>query len=509
MTVPTVPPARAASSGLEVLSLSDAPRDDAGRIDLDRLRAALSPAEVLLSAEGTGWTCLLPRTLSPDLARVVDDGRRVRVRDVDGRWHDAGDDPFAAIDEVAERHGITPDAPVDAGTAAAMLPACTGGLVGALAYELGRPRRADTAGDRSTQRLWLRLAGIVVAVDPLRQDALLLVRPRLLAGDPASEVAALRARIAAAPRPAATGARPNAATPRVTSSLPRERHLAAIARALEAIAAGDVYQVNITQRLSGQWDGDVEALFAALVTESPASHAALLPEIGIASVSPETFLAVAGRMVTTRPIKGTRPRAGDPVLDAALADDLATSPKDRAENVMVVDLERNDLGRVCRPGSVRVEELTRVEAHPTVWHLVSTVTGELSDGVGYGGLLAATFPCGSITGAPKVAAMRLIEALEPVPRGWYCGAIGALSPGAASLSVAIRTATLWPDGTVDYGAGGGIVADSDPAAEVAETLDKAVPFLRALGASAARGRDAGAIVRPPRAPAPPAPTAVR
>jgi para-aminobenzoate synthetase component I len=149
---------------------------------------------------------------------------------------------------------------------------------------------------------------------------------------------------------------------------------------------------------------------------------------------------------------------------------------------MIVDLERNDLGRVCVPGTVRVPQLSVVEAHPTVWHLVSEVVGRLRPEVGYGQLLAATFPCGSITGAPKVRAMEVIEELEPVRRGWYCGAIGFLSPGAASLSVAIRTATRHADGTVDHGAGGGIVADSDPEAEHRESLDKAAAFLAAVGA---------------------------
>ncbi|MEX0705689.1 MAG: anthranilate synthase component I family protein, partial [Nitriliruptoraceae bacterium] len=260
-------------------------------------------------------------------------------------------------------------------------------------------------------------------------------------------------------------------------------YLDAVMRTLEHIAAGDVFQVNLTQRLTAPWAGDVVDLYRALVTESPAPLGACLPTLGIASISPETFLHVAEGQVETRPIKGTRPRVNDPHLDAALADDLATSPKDRAENVMVVDMERNDLGRVCRPGTVQVPQLCTVEAHPTVWHLVSSVSGELADGVGYGALLRATYPCGSITGAPKVAAMRLIDTIEPVTRGWYCGAIGYLSDGHASLSVAIRTATLRDDGTADYGAGGGVVADSDPAAEYAEMLDKAAAFLRAVSAT--------------------------
>ncbi|MEX2504012.1 MAG: anthranilate synthase component I family protein, partial [Egicoccus sp.] len=269
--------------------------------------------------------------------------------------------------------------------------------------------------------------------------------------------------------------------PALRTSLDHDRHLARVADVLERIAAGDVFQVNLTQRLTSHWEHDAAALYRALRRESPATFGAVLPAIGVASVSPETFLAVAGRQVTTRPIKGTRPRHPAPDLDAALADDLSTSAKDRAENVMVVDLERNDLGRVCRSGSVRVPELAAVEAHPTVWHLVSTVTGELRPEVGYGELLRATFPCGSITGAPKIAAMQIIERLETVRRGWYCGAVGFLSPGAASLSVAIRTATLQADGTVDYGAGGGIVADSDPADERRESFDKAAAFLRAVG----------------------------
>ncbi len=146
-------------------------------------------------------------------------------------------------------------------------------------------------------------------------------------------------------------------------------------------------------------------------------------------------------------------------------------------------MERNDLGRVCRPGSVRTRDLLQAEAHPTVWQLVSTVEGELADGVGWGGLLAATFPSGSVTGTPKVRAMQVIEELEPVRRSWYCGSLGWLGPGAASLSVAIRTAVLY-DGTVDYAAGGGIVADSEPDLEIAESWAKAAAFLTAVGAPA-------------------------
>jgi para-aminobenzoate synthetase component 1 len=470
-------------ANLLVRDVERLPRERDGRIDVARTHAALAPADLLESAPSAGWTYVVPDLGAaghPDLLRLVDDGATTHADHADGRREELGTDPLHALDVVSERHGVHPDAVRPAG-----LPALTGGLVGAFAYDLARriARLPSVArSDRELPLLALRLVGLVVAIDADRTRALVVVRPGLVVGDPASALRLVLDRLAAG-----VGLAPATPPPpvpaAVTTSLPRERHLAAIEEVLERIAAGDCYQVNLAQRLTGHWRGDLVALGRALVAESPASHAALLPGLGIASISPESFLEVDGRHVTTRPIKGTRPRARDGELDAALADDLATSVKDRAENVMVVDLERNDLGRVCRPGSVVVDELARVEEHPTVWHLVSTVRGELADGVGWGRLFAATFPSGSITGAPKLAAMRIIEELEPVRRGWYCGAIGFLAPGAARLSVAIRTATLQRDGTVDYGAGGGIVADSDPDAEVAESLDKAAAFLRAIAAT--------------------------
>ncbi|MEY3020785.1 MAG: hypothetical protein RLZZ272_1769 [Actinomycetota bacterium] len=491
---------RAPDTGPVHVEVPRIPRDPDGRIDVARLRALLQPADVLESAPGTGWTYLVPdlgRHGHPDRLRMVDDGRSTRVHHADGAVEDLGTDPFRAIDALAHRLGIGPGPGPASGA-----PAFGGGLVGAFAYDLahrsvGLPAPVADGHDRPS--LALRLVGLVVAVDPGRERAHLVLHPGLLTGDAAIARRTMLERLAwaeasAGPLAPERRVRPGPAR----TSLPPAQHRAAIASILEHIAAGDCYQVNLTQRLSGSWPGDVLALADALIAASPASHAALLPGLGIASISPETFLEVDGRTVRTRPIKGTRPRSTDAELDAALADDLATSAKDRAENVMIVDLERNDLGRVCRPGSVHVEELARLEAHPTVWHLASTVRGELRPDVGWGGLLAATFPSGSITGAPKRAAMRLIDRLEPVPRGWYCGALGFLAPGAARLSVAIRTATLHPDGTVEYGAGGGIVADSDPDAEVAESLDKAAAFLRVLGATHVATDTADAAGRRPR-----------
>jgi para-aminobenzoate synthetase component I len=463
-----------ATAGLEVRPLPRVPRDGRGLIDLDALTTALAPADLLETAlDRDGWSYVVPT----GAGRLLDDGRRTRLQHEDGRVLDLGPDPFAALDAWCAGHGITPHAPTDPD-----LPPFTGGLVGAFAYDLAlRVERLPTlaAADRRQPHLSLVVAELVVAIAPGRERALLLVRPMV------TPPAALAARLEEVERRIATwrGPLPPPPTPGsrpVTSSFTRPAYLDAVERVLEHIAAGDCFQVNLTQRLTARWDGATSDLYRRLRAASPAPYGALLTALGVASVSPETFLAVTGDAVTVRPIKGTRPRDLDPDLDAAHADDLATSAKDRAENVMIVDLERNDLGRVCVPGSVRVPRLCAVEAHPTVWHLVSDVVGRLRDGLGYGGLLRATFPCGSITGAPKVRAMEVIEALEPVRRGWYCGAIGFLAPGAASLSVAIRTATRHGDGTVDHGAGGGIVADSDPAAEHAESLDKAAAFLRAV-----------------------------
>lgn len=465
----------------EVRELTDVPRLADGRIDLDGIVESLSQSDVLETADGCGWSYVVPHAG----AELRDTKGVSAVHTVDGDVVTLGNDPFRAIDDVADELGISPHT-----TPEPTLPPFTGGLVGAFAYDLGRC--VDALGSRTTARnerhMRLRTADTIVAVDPSRTTAHVLARPSSFAPlNPRQRVrsvdVALRRAVSGGAERVTTrrGGHPRTAAQAVITSLPGAAYRAAVRRVLAAIAAGDVFQVNLAQQLCGQWDADTFALYRALRAESRAAFGASLPGVGIASISPETFLRVAAGSVDTRPIKGTRRRDADPALDAALADDLATSQKDRAENIMVVDMERNDLGRVCRPGSITVPELTRVEAHPTVWHLVSTVRGQLRGDVGYGDLLRATFPCGSITGAPKIAAMRMIDELEPVRRGWYCGGIGFLGTGTASLSVAIRTAVLGSDGTVTYGAGSGIVADSDPYAEHLESLDKAAAFLRAIG----------------------------
>jgi len=269
------------------------------------------------------------------------------------------------------------------------------------------------------------------------------------------------------------------------SSFSKPDYIQAVERVKEHIAAGDVYQVNLSQRFSVRMEMDPWELYLLLRERNPAPYAAYINagDFQIISSSPECFLTFdpISRVVTTRPIKGTRPRSADPAEDRRLAQELESSAKDMAENIMIVDLERNDLGRVCEFGSVSVPELAMIESYPTVHHLVSTVTGRLRDDRDAVDLLTATFPGGSITGAPKIRVMEIIAELEPVRRGVYTGSIGCLGfDGSVNLNIAIRTAVV-KDGMCHFHVGGGIVADSDPEAEYQETLDKGRAFLEVLG----------------------------
>jgi para-aminobenzoate synthetase component I len=245
------------------------------------------------------------------------------------------------------------------------------------------------------------------------------------------------------------------------------------------IHAGDCYQVNLAQRFSAPVSGDHWLGYQALRRLNPAPHSAYLnfPGVRVLSSSPERFLSVRQGVVETKPIKGTRPRAAEAAADAALALALSLSEKDRAENLMIVDLLRNDLGKVCLPGSVQVPRLFEVAHFATVHHLVSTVIGRLAPGCDALGLLRAAFPGGSITGAPKLRAMQIIDELEPHRRGVYCGAIGWLGfNGDMDTSIAIRT-VVSANGQLEFCAGGGIVADSEADAEYRECFDKAAALL--------------------------------
>jgi len=271
--------------------------------------------------------------------------------------------------------------------------------------------------------------------------------------------------------------------PNVTSNFSREGYEAAVRRVVEYIHAGDCFQVNLSQRLIAPLREHPLELYGRLRALNPAPFGAYfdLGEFQILSASPERFLRVyPDGEVQTRPIKGTRPRGRTPEEDAALVRDLANSPKDRAENVMIVDLLRNDIGKVCEYGSVRVPRVCEVETFRYVHHLVSEVRGKLRAGLGPLDLLAAAFPGGSVTGAPKVRAMEIIAELEPTARGPYCGCLGWIGfDGAMDTNILIRTFTAGR-GWVQFPVGGGIVADSDPAREYEETLHKAAGLLQAL-----------------------------
>jgi para-aminobenzoate synthetase component 1 len=273
-----------------------------------------------------------------------------------------------------------------------------------------------------------------------------------------------------------------ASVAKISSNLLREDFISKVDRAQKYIRAGDIYQVNLSQRLTTQCDLSGWDFFEKLSAVSPAPFSAFLDcgEFEIASSSPEQFLRISGSQIISRPIKGTRPRDADPTRDAQLAYKLQTSAKELAELVMITDLLRNDLGKVCEYGSVQVPELAKLEKFAQVQHLVSTIEGRLKKDVTHFAAFASCFPGGSITGAPKFRAMEIIDELEPISRGPYCGAIGYLGFNRESqLNIAIRTA-ICAQGKIHFNVGAGIVADSNPVAEYEETLAKAAGFLVAL-----------------------------
>lgn len=266
----------------------------------------------------------------------------------------------------------------------------------------------------------------------------------------------------------------------------QDAFLTMVRRAQAYIAAGDIYQVCLSHPMRAGFSGDVWAFYESLRHHSPAPYSAYLHlgETRIASASPECFLRMSGRRIVTRPIKGTRPRRADAQLDQRYAFDLLTSPKEVAELVMITDLERNDLGRVCEYGSVSVPELLKLESYEQVHHLVSTVHGTLRQNLGHPAALRACFPGGSISGAPKKRAREIIAELEPHPRGIYTGAIGYFGyNGESQFNIAIRTAVFEND-QASFHVGAGIVADSVPEHEWQETLDKAAGLLQAAGSAA-------------------------
>ena len=354
-----------------------------------------------------------------------------------------------------------------------------GGMIGYLGYDLGR--RIERLPQHSRDDLGLPDARVglyawALVTDHQRGTSQLVFHPRLEAAERQRLLALFEADAAAPALPPFrlhAGFRPD---------LSREQYRQALERVQGYILAGDCYQVNYTQRFRAPCSGSPWLAYLALREACPTPFAGYLGlgDGAILSLSPERFIRMHRRQVETRPIKGTRPRGRTPAEDAANAEELLASPKDRAENLMIVDLLRNDLGRSCTPGTVRVPELFALESYPNVHHLVSSVTGELAADKDALDLLLGSFPGGSITGAPKVRAMQIIDELEPSRRGIYCGSLFYLDVrGELDSSITIRT-LLVKDGQACCWGGGGIVADSDWEAEYAESLTKVDVLLRTL-----------------------------
>ena len=355
-----------------------------------------------------------------------------------------------------------------------------GGAVGYLGYDLGRRfERVPTiaAADVDMPDLCVGVYDWAVVVDHDERRSWLVGAGR----DPRTfaEWERLLARVQGAHRAAPPLFR---VLTQPVANYTRATYSDAFRRVQEHIRLGDCYQVNLTQRFRARAEGDAWHAYLRLREINPAPFAAYLdlPDGRVVCSSPERFLCVRGDAVETKPIKGTRPRSADPARDRALAEELRTSAKDRAENVMIVDLLRNDLGKCCVPGSIRASKLFAIESYASVHQLVSTVEGRLAPGRDALDLVAACFPGGSITGAPKVAAMQIIEELEPQRRGVYCGCIGYIGfDGDMDLNIAIRTLVQRGDYVYTW-AGGGVVADSNVDAEYQESFDKAAAMLAVL-----------------------------
>ncbi len=370
----------------------------------------------------------------------------------------------------------------------------TGGVLGYFSYDLGRRFERLPAFAEDAEKMPEMAVGIydwAVVVDHLDKRSWLVAQGRR--ADTKARWTELVARFSAAPVERARV--PFRITAPLASNLARERYATAFRRVLDYLHAGDCYQINLAQRFAAPAAGDPWLAYQALRVINPAPYAAYLntPHGQILSASPERFLKLERGSVETKPIKGTRPRAGHPRVDAELAAELKASEKDRAENVMIVDLLRNDLSKNCELGSVKVTKLFEVESFATVHHLVSTVTGTLRQGRDALDLLRGCFPGGSITGAPKLRAMHIIEELEPDRRGVYCGAIGYIGcDGNMDLNIAIRT-LVYAGGSIRFWAGGGIVADSRLEDEYQETFDKAAAMLKLLqqtaGANSVMGNE--------------------
>ncbi len=411
-------------------------------------------------------------------------GREIALLDAQGERAVDGD-PFEVLGELLRKYRLAGDP---------AMPPFVGGAVGYLSYDLGHfveKLPSSAADDLLLPECYLAFYDSVVAFDHRERRACIVANGFPETGSSRQDCARarlseLRRLLAEAPPPGGgdngrfetAGGGPIG----LRSNFTREGYMEAVERVREYIRAGDIFQANISQRFEADMPLAPYELYRRLREINPAPFAGFLNFDGVAvvSASPERFLQVRGDRVETRPIKGTRPRGRDPASDEARARELLGSAKDQAEHVMIVDLERNDLGRVCRFGTVRVSELAALEKYATVFHLASTVEGRLRPGTEVVDLLKATFPGGSITGAPKVRAMEIIDEIEPTRRSVYTGSMGYLGfDGNIDLNIVIRT-ILVKERKAYFQVGGAVVYDSDPEAEYVETLDKAQALVRAL-----------------------------
>ena len=398
---------------------------------------------------------------NPSLTLKVENGRTL----LDGITQD--ETPLMLLNRILKQNQI----PKLAG-----LPPFQGGLAGYIGYDFGRSLEPHTRIPQFPAlcpELMLHVYDVGIAFDHLQERAWIISTTGEARADELEDMLKRK--------PQSLG---SSTIENWSSNFTSESYEAAVARTVEYILAGDIFQANISQCFSAQIpDGfDALAFYKRLRTLNPATFSAFLDygDVKVASSSPERLLNFDGKTVEARPIKGTRRRDANPALDAALVAELASSRKDRAENVMIVDLLRNDLSRVCSPGSVRVPVLCGLESYASVHHLTSVVTGELKPEKSVVDLIAAIFPGGSITGAPKIRAMEVIAEIEQQGRGVYCGSIGYFGfNGQVDLNIAIRTA-MFSNGTARFQGGGGITARSEPAAEYEETLTKITRIMEAF-----------------------------
>jgi anthranilate synthase component I len=445
-----------------------------------------TPVSAYLKLRGGGPSFLL---------ESAEQGQRVgrwsflgfRPRAVIRLGHGEHPDPYALVTEELERYRIAQ---------LPGLPPFAGGAVGLFGYDLVRTAEptvgAPNPDDTGVPELALMVTDVLLAFDHLRHELTVLANV-LCEGDlersyeeAVAAIAAVRDRLRA---PVPVEARGRREPPEFFSNLGPSGYAAAVERAKEYIRAGDIYQVVPSQRWTANCPVDAFSIYRGLRAINPSPYMYFLDfeDFEIAGASPESLIKVTGRTVEQRPIAGTRPRAATTEQDLERARELLADEKERAEHVMLVDLGRNDLGRVCEYGSVSVDELMVVETYSHVMHIVSSVSGVLRDGVGPMDALRASLPAGTLSGAPKVRAMQIIDELEPVKRAAYGGAVGYLSyTGDLDTCIYIRSA-LVKDGKVYVQAGGGIVADSDPDYEVRETEAKANAVFEALRLACAQG----------------------